>query len=786
MPHIRTQCSSGPVPQGQQYQQPQYNQQNTATSQQSQRHAQHCAHQPMQKATQHMENRDGGVDPPIPTSESDTDRPSTYMSDVRKMTPAARAMELLTTYHVTKLEKRRLTMIERSLAGAKPWERTKFIIEDSLPQDEILEGLNEASRKDGRDLWARTAKYPPALQAQVDRATKDRERSEKDYRFVWELVQTDDELVPLQRNTEASDHEKPDSKYNESTRRYEAKHKEKMNSAAWSDSSSATGRRRSNPLERVAVTLYFMRSPRPGQNPVALYSQLRARVSDSSLRHDTPPKTVPVTQNEAPPCEPIPVAAEHAPPVRHSTRPPPPVPHSTRPAPAPQPDPRPVGVASWGQQLPKVSDTQQHPRPKQAAQSVPSHTGPRAQSTQAYQPASLHSESKAQAAQFTQASPSAPPYTGSKTHPTQTVQTAQCDPVYGEPRAGPTPSGQRARLRREPKPQAQPPQSSQPPPIYTDPGTRPAEVPPPAQIYAKAKVQLPQAAQSHPYMKQRHRPEQNYEQPQQSRQPAVPHRSANVPSPPPAPSSEPAQYQSHEANLNMPPSIHNIWDQTAGERRSRRQSPRRRTHKRPESRESTASYYDGEDEIFSDSGASMESASQYTFATASPKPSPARPNSDSTARVRRVDGSSSAGTARTVRDGWGPSLGDARLPSPKLDADGPSRPRARAPQSDRRASPGTERAAEMHSTYSDMNTLDPQSWGNVHSRGDNWWSGQAQGIPEIESDCWEDLIYSDWDEADEPSRQREAGDGNGGRESAGRGGSGRRSMHRGSAPRGNR
>ncbi|KAM3510145.1 hypothetical protein MY10362_000184 [Beauveria mimosiformis] len=795
-----------------------------ATSQQSQRSAQHHAYQPMQQAARHRENRDRGVGSSIPTSESDTDQPSTYMSDVRKMAPADKAMESLTTYHVTKLVKKPLTMIERNLNGRKPWEKADIVRRDSLSRDEILESLNEASRKNTKDLWARIAKYPEALQAQVDRATKDRQESEEDCRFVWELLQTDDELVPLPLNTEASDHEKPNHKYKESTRRHESKRKEMTNSAVWSDSSSATGKR---VLDRAAVTLYFKRSPGPGQNPVVLYRQLRKRVNEVPPRHDTPPKTVPVPQNEAPAYEPKPVAAEYTPPVHHGTRPPPPVPHNTRPAPAPQPGPRPVGVSFWSQQLPKLSDPQQDPRLRQAAQSVPPHTEPRAQPTQAYQPtslpndleaqaaqyaqaspsvpphtepraqptqayqpASLHSDLKAQAAQYAQASPSAPLHTRSQTHPAQTTQTAQYDPVYGEPRGGPTQSGQRAHHRREPKPKEQPPQSSQPPPMYADSRTRPAEVPPPAQTYVKAKVQLPQAAQSHHNVKQRQRPEQSHQQPQQSRQQAVPQRTENVPSPPPAFLSKPAQYQSRDASLNIPPSMHNVWDQTAEERRSRRQSPRRHTHNMPESGGSTASHYDDEEEIFSDSGASMESASQYTFATASPKPVPARPSSDSTARVRPMDGTSSAGTARTVRDRWRPSPGDARLPSPKLNPNGPSRPHARAPQADVRASPGTERPAEMHSTYSDMETLDPQSWGNVHSGGDDWWSGQAQGSPKVESDHWDDLIYSDSDEPSRPSRQfsrqREPRDRNGGRESAGRGGSGRRSMARGSAPRGNR
>ncbi|OAA47403.1 hypothetical protein BBO_02858 [Beauveria brongniartii RCEF 3172] len=832
-----------------------------ATSQQSQRSAQHYAYQPMQQAARHRENRDRGVGPSIPTSESDTDLPSTYMSDVRKTAPADKAMESLTTYHVTKLVKKPLTMTERNLNGVKPWEKTDIVRRDSLRRDEILESLNEASRKNTKDLWARIAKYPEALRAKVDRATKDRQESEEDCRFVWELLQTDDELVPLPPNTEASDHEKPNHKCNESTRRHEAKRKETTNSAVWSDSSSATGKRR---LDRAAVTLYFKRSPGPGQNPAALYRQLRKRVNEAPPRHDTPPKTVPVPQNEAPAYEPIPVAAEYTPPVHHGTRPPPPVPHNTRPAPAPQPDPRPVGASFWSQQLPNVSDSQQDPRLRQAAQSVPPHTEPRAQPTQAYQPASLysdleaqaaqyaqasrsvpphtepraqptqayqpaslhsdleaqaaqyaqasrsaplhreprvqptqayqpaslHSDLKAQAAQYAQASRSAPTHTRSQTHSAQTTQTAQYDPVYGEPRRGPTQSGQRAHHRREPKPKEQPPQSSQPPPMYADSRTRPAEVLPPAQTYVKAKVQLPQAAQSHHNVKQRQRPEQSYKQPQQSRQQAVPQRTANVPSPPPAFSSKPAQYQSRDASLNIPPSMHNVWDQTAEERQSRRQSPRRRTHNMPESGGSTASHYDDEEEIFSDSGASMESASQYTFATASPKPVPARPSSDSTARVRPMDETSSAATARTVRDRWGPSPGDARLPSPKLNPNGPSRPHARAPQAHMRASPGTERPAEMHSMYSDMDTLDPQSWGNVHSGGDDWWSGQAQGSPKIESDYWDDLIYSDSDEADEPSRQfsrhRGPRDRNGGQESAGRGGSGRRSIPRGSAPRGNR
>ncbi|PQK08653.1 hypothetical protein BB8028_0001g07260 [Beauveria bassiana] len=938
MPHIRTQCSTGPTSQRQQYQQPQYNQQNMATNQQSQRHAQHYAHQHMQQASRHRENRDRGVDPSIPTSESDTDQPSVYMSDVRKMAPADKAMESLTTYHVTKLVKKPLTMIERSLNVAKPWEKADIVRRDSLSQDEILEHLDEASRKNTKDMRARIAKYPEALRVQVDKATKNREKSERDCRFVWELVQTDDELVPLPPNTEASDHETPDVKYKGSSRRHEAKRKEMTNSAVWSDSSSATGKRRS---DRVAVTLYFKRSPAPGQNPVALYKQLRKRVHEAPPRRDTPPKTVPVPQNEAPAYEPVPVADEYTPPVHHGTRPPPPVPHNTRPAPVPQPNPRPVGVSFGSQQLPKVSGSQQDPRLKQAApsvppytdprahqptqayqptsihsdwtaqaaqyaqasrpipphtepraqptqtcqhaslhndlkeqaaqyaqasRSIPPHTDPRAQPTQAYQPASLHSDSTTQDAQYAQASRPIPPYTEPRVQPrqayqpaslhsdsttqdaqyaqasrpippyteprvqprqayqpaslhsdstaqdtqyaqasqsgplhteprvqpTQTAQTAQYDPVHGEPSVGPTQSGQRAHHRSEPKPKAQHPRSSQPPPMYTDPRVRPAEVPPPSQSHA-AKVQLPQAAQLHHSMKPRHRSEQIYEQTQQSRQQAVPQRTPDVPSRPAVHTAEPAHYQSRGASLNgNPASIHHLWNQAAGERRARRQSPRR-THKVPESGESTASHYDDEEEIFSDSGASMESASQYTFVTASPKPVPARPRSDSTARVRPRNGTSSAGTTRTVRDRWGGSPGDARLPDSELNPNGPGRPHARAPQADTRASRGTEKAAEMHSTYSDMETPDPQSWGNVHSRGDDWRSAQAQGSPEIATDHWEDLIYSDSDEADEPrgpsrqfSWQREPRDRNGGRESAGSGGGGRRSMPRGPAPRGNR
>ncbi|KAM3462710.1 hypothetical protein NHJ6243_003915 [Beauveria neobassiana] len=872
-----------------------------ATNQQSQRHAQHYAHQHMQQASRHRENRDRGVDPSIPTSESDTDQPSVYMSDVRKMAPADKAMESLTTYHVTKLVKKPLTMIERSLNVAKPWEKADIVRRDSLSQDEILERLDEASRKNTKDMRARIAKYPEALRVQVDKATKNREKSERDCRFVWELVQTDDELVPLPPNTEASDHETPDVKYKGSSRRHEAKRKEMTNSAVWSDSSSATGKRRS---DRVAVTLYFKRSPAPGQNPVALYKQLRKRVHEAPPRRDTPPKTVPVPQNEAPAYEPVPVADEYTPPVHHGTRPPPPVPHNTRPAPVPQPNPRPVGVSFGSQQLPKVSGSQQDPRLKQAApsvppytdprahqptqayqptsihsdwtaqaaqyaqasrpipphtepraqptqtcqhaslhndlkeqaaqyaqasRSIPPHTDPRAQPTQAYQPASLHSDSTTQDAQYAQASrpippyteprvqprqayqPASlhsdsttqdaqyaqasrpiPPYTEPRVQPTQTAQTAQYDPVHGEPSVGPTQSGQRAHHRSEPKPKAQHPRSSQPPPMYTDPRVRPAEVPPPSQSHA-AKVQLPQAAQLHHSMKPRHRSEQIYEQTQQSRQQAVPQRTPDVPSRPAVHTAEPAHYQSRGASLNgNPASIHHLWNQAAGERRARRQSPRR-THKVPESGESTASHYDDEEEIFSDSGASMESASQYTFVTASPKPVPARPRSDSTARVRPRNGTSSAGTTRTVRDRWGGSPGDARLPDSELNPNGPGRPHARAPQADTRASRGTEKAAEMHSTYSDMETPDPQSWGNVHSRGDDWRSAQAQGSPEIATDHWEDLIYSDSDEADEPrgpsrqfSWQREPRDRNGGRESAGSGGGGRRSMPRGPAPRGNR
>ncbi|KAM0666761.1 hypothetical protein ACQRIU_004616 [Beauveria bassiana] len=750
-----------------------------ATNQQSQRHAQHYAHQHMQQASRHRENRDRGVDPSLPpTSESDTEQPSAYMSDVRKMAPADKAMESLTTYHVTKLVKKRLTMIERSLNVAKPWEKADIVRRDSLSQDEILERLDEASRKNTKDIRARIAKYPEALRVQVDKATKNREESERDCRFVWELVQTDDELVPLPPNTEASDHENPDVKYKGSAPRHEAKRKEMTNSAVWSDSSSATGKRRS---DRVAVTLYFKRSPAPGQNPVALYKQLRKRVHEAPRRHDTPPKTVPVPQSEAPAYEPIPVADEHTPPVHHGTRPPPPVPHNTRPAPVPQPDPRPFGVSFGSQQLPKVSDSQQDPRLRQAAQSVPPytdprahqptqayqptsihsdwtaqaaqyaqasrpipphtepraqptqtyqpaslhsdpatqdaqyaqasrpipphtepraqptqtyqhaslhsdlkeqaaqyaqasrsippHTDPRAQPTQAYQPASLHSDPATQDAQYAQASRPIPPYTEPRVQPrqayqpaslhsdstaqdtqyaqasqsgplhaeprvqpTQTAQTAQYDPVHGEPSGGPTQSGQRAHHRSEPKPKAQHPRSSQPPPMYTDPRARPAEVPPPSQSHA-AKVQLPQAAQLHHSMKPRHRSEQIYEQTQQSRQQAVPQRTPNVPSRPAVHTAEPAHYQSRGASLNRnPASIHNLWNQAAGERRARRQSPRR-THKVLESGGSTASHYDDEEEIFSDSGASMESASQYTFVTASPKPVPARPRSDSTARV---------------------------------------------------------------------------------------------------------------------------------------------------------
>ncbi|KAH8720405.1 hypothetical protein HC256_000800 [Beauveria bassiana] len=258
-----------------------------ASNQQSQRHAQHYAHQHMQQASRHRENRDRGVDPSIPTSESDTDQPSVYMSDVRKMAPADKAMESLTTYHVTKLVKKPLTMIERSLNVAKPWEKADIVRRDSLSQDEILERLDEASRKNTKDIQARIAKYPEALRVQVDKATKNREKSERDCRFVWELVQTDDELVPLPPNTEASDHENPDVKYKGSSRRHEAKRKEMTNSAVWSDSSSATGKRRS---DRVA----HLRDVTPRQRLSLFHRTRHQHTSLSQSQTNTRPQCITV------------------------------------------------------------------------------------------------------------------------------------------------------------------------------------------------------------------------------------------------------------------------------------------------------------------------------------------------------------------------------------------------------------------------------------------------------------------------------------------------------------
>jgi hypothetical protein len=179
------------------------------------------------------------------------------ISDIRneRMTEAD-ARELLSTWVIQRFEKLDDDEIDDEGFPLRPtWENVIRTEVRDLSKQEATRQVRTLDRM-GQSVAEKKASLSTAQQRQLERAQEELQRFEPDQRYIYILAQLDHQLKKL-------DH-RPVEYYGHKGKNRESKH-------------VTVGRRRSSSTkklyERVSLTAYFKRLPRPEENAIAMHQQ---------------------------------------------------------------------------------------------------------------------------------------------------------------------------------------------------------------------------------------------------------------------------------------------------------------------------------------------------------------------------------------------------------------------------------------------------------------------------------------------------------------------------------
>lgn len=452
----------------------------------------------------------------------------------------AKATEALSTYRIVRVQKLDYSPTGDEAGAIEPWNVVQVINEDNLSQKDIKKSLKAVGKRDGDNIQARKAELSLIIQRQIDKATNNVKESEDDERYDSELVQFEVQLreVEVAVPKTGSKENSKDKHGNGETAKTKDKKKDskgggvdKKSKSSKQEAGGSRSTKTKTKWERAAVILYYRRFPKPQQDIVRLYNELRATAPNTKDAGPRPSQTAP---------------PHHYAQQEHRRA------FQAQPQPQPQPPQQwqnPQRFSPWPAAV-NSGAPQQHAPPAPPDQNRP---------FQAPQP------------------PPAPETTQTHRNPAQGTMPAQAPQniFHSQPQARPVPAQQPPPAQHTFPQQARPVQQTQPP--------RPVNVPPPPPP--------PPAAQGPT------RPTNNAPTPQY----------IHIP--------QPRQQAPQESQR---PSAGVCYRQRAASRAT----------------QSTASFEDDDDAIFSDSGESAESVSQCTFYPHSPQLSTGRPRPVSRARSR--------------------------------------------------------------------------------------------------------------------------------------------------------
>lgn len=360
------------------------------------------------------------------------------------------AKESLTRYHMIKLEKKRPGLEEDIFKNREPWDLATKIQYHDIPQHEIGKMMLETDQEYGTNLADRRAKQPPRLQELIDQTTLSIKADETDNRFDWQLMNFEDHFKLL-------DH--PERTKRERNYKLQPKGSGGMSYTISSASSKGKTKRR---YERVAVTLYYKRFPKPGQDFVKLYESLQKRGEDSKAKKDV--------SNEEPPQVAFPkntpeqfafptnMPQQFAFPADYA----PPVPNATRPPMVPQPNLQPIYTTFPAPAMGNLFYQQQRSEPQPAFQPARTYVEPEPRQ-QGFQPTQLTYADVRQQPQPPDLEPSRFSYTEERPERTSGLQNRQ--PQQSRPQEQRQPPFQRDIPLRPAKPAAAAEAPPPPPPI---------------------------------------------------------------------------------------------------------------------------------------------------------------------------------------------------------------------------------------------------------------------------------------------------------------------------------
>lgn len=205
-------------------------------------------------------------------------KPRYEISDIRN---EADAREQLSSYVVIRLEKADCSNeIDDTGSPMMPtWERVKQTVQTGMPKSEVA-GRVKLLNKQGTSVLDKKATLPPAAQRQLEIAEEKLTTNDPDPRYQHALAQFEEELKLLdQQLIPASKGHKKEKK--------KGKHAKK--------------RRVKSTYERVSITAYFKRLPKPSQNSKQMLEENeRERQRVHQMARPPPPQKFPVQKPTAP------------------------------------------------------------------------------------------------------------------------------------------------------------------------------------------------------------------------------------------------------------------------------------------------------------------------------------------------------------------------------------------------------------------------------------------------------------------------------------------------------
>jgi hypothetical protein len=173
------------------------------------------------------------------------------------------AREKLSDYVVFRYEKAPTGQLDDAGLPARPtWEHVNRVHITGYSRRDVARIIRDLNKRT-LPTFEKKETLPELAQYQINSSHDELARAERDPRFHYVLAQIDYEL----RERESSDDVSGDHKRSRSSRR---------------KSSSATRKTRRRVMERISVTAYFKRTPRPGEDVISMYRSRSRDVSAAS------------------------------------------------------------------------------------------------------------------------------------------------------------------------------------------------------------------------------------------------------------------------------------------------------------------------------------------------------------------------------------------------------------------------------------------------------------------------------------------------------------------------